>query len=145
MVSLLGRGRGCRLEMLTCKRNPYTHVSITRKVNYCIYSKHSDRQTWANSVDPDQTPHFAASDQGLHCNSANSFEYINMLWLDLWILLLTPACAQQAKQRRSTLNRRCFNVMCPLGWGGGGGCAQLSTTIKVRVNIELGNWWFGLG
>ena len=26
-----------------------------------------DGQTWANSVDPDQTPQNAASDQGLHC------------------------------------------------------------------------------
>ena len=30
----------------------------------CIYPKYSDRQIWANSVDPDQTPHNAASDQG---------------------------------------------------------------------------------
>ena len=33
----------------------------------CIYSKFLDRQSWANSVDPDQTPHKAASDLGLHC------------------------------------------------------------------------------
>ena len=31
------------------------------------YSTYSDRQTWTNSVDPDQTPQNAASDQGLHC------------------------------------------------------------------------------
>ena len=24
-------------------------------------------QAWANSVDPDQMPHFVASDHGLHC------------------------------------------------------------------------------
>ena len=34
---------------------------------YRIYSKYSDRQSGANSVDPDQTPHNAASDLGLHC------------------------------------------------------------------------------
>ena len=28
--------------------------------------KYWDRQAWANSVDPDQTPQNAASDQGLH-------------------------------------------------------------------------------
>ena len=28
-----------------------------------------DRQTWANSVDPDQTLQNATSDQGLHCLS----------------------------------------------------------------------------
>ena len=32
-----------------------------------IYPKYWDRQAWANSVDPDQTPHFAASDLCLHC------------------------------------------------------------------------------
>ena len=31
------------------------------------YSKYFDRQTWANSVDPDQTPQNAASDQDLRC------------------------------------------------------------------------------
>ena len=34
-----------------------------------VYSKYSDRQVRANSVDPDQTPQNAASDQGLHCLS----------------------------------------------------------------------------
>ena len=34
---------------------------------YHICSKYWDRQAWANSVDPDQTPQNAASDQGLHC------------------------------------------------------------------------------
>ena len=29
--------------------------------------KYWDRQAWTNSVDPDQTPQNAASDQGLHC------------------------------------------------------------------------------
>ena len=31
-----------------------------------IYSKYSDRQTWANGADPDHTPQNAASDLGLH-------------------------------------------------------------------------------
>ena len=35
--------------------------------SYGIYSKYSDRQVWANSVDPDQMLQNAASDQGLHC------------------------------------------------------------------------------
>ena len=26
-----------------------------------------DKQAWVNSVDPDQTPQYAASDQVLHC------------------------------------------------------------------------------
>ena len=34
---------------------------------YGINSQYSDRSTWANSVDSDQTPQIAASDQGLHC------------------------------------------------------------------------------
>ena len=32
---------------------------------YHIYLKYSDRQAWANSVDSDQTPQYAASDLGL--------------------------------------------------------------------------------
>ena len=31
---------------------------------YSSYSRYSDRQAWANIVDPDQTPQNAASDQG---------------------------------------------------------------------------------
>ena len=35
-------------------------------IEYSIYPKYSDRQAWANNVDPDQMPHSVASDQGLH-------------------------------------------------------------------------------
>ena len=34
---------------------------------YHIYPVYSDRQTCANSVETDQTPRSAASDQALHC------------------------------------------------------------------------------
>ena len=34
---------------------------------YRTYSTYSDKQAWANSVDPNQTPQNAASYQGLHC------------------------------------------------------------------------------
>ena len=34
---------------------------------YHIYQLYSDRQTWANSVDPDEMLQNAASHQGLHC------------------------------------------------------------------------------
>ena len=34
---------------------------------YRIYHMYSDRQAWANSVDPDEMPLKAASHQGLHC------------------------------------------------------------------------------
>ena len=40
------------------------------RINACYYRNYSkfwDRQAWPNSVDPDQTPQNAASDQGLHC------------------------------------------------------------------------------
>ena len=41
---------------------------VSKTVCKCfIYAKYSDRAVWANSVDPDQTPQNAASDQGLHC------------------------------------------------------------------------------
>ena len=34
---------------------------------YHIYRMYSDRQAWANSVDPDKMPQKMASHQGLHC------------------------------------------------------------------------------
>ena len=36
-------------------------------LDYHIDPKYWARHAWANSVDPDQTPQSAASDQGLHC------------------------------------------------------------------------------
>ena len=41
------------------------HAEIGKTV-YSNNPKYWDRQAWANSVDPDQMPHSAASDQGLH-------------------------------------------------------------------------------
>ena len=43
--------------------------------------KYWERNTFANSVDPDQMPQNAASDQGLHCLSyiQQYFRYINRL------------------------------------------------------------------
>ena len=35
--------------------------------DYRIYHIYSDRQAWANSLDPDETPQNAASHLGLHC------------------------------------------------------------------------------
>ena len=42
---------------------------ITQKTtpHYRIYHIYSDRQAWANSIDPDETPQNAASHLGLHC------------------------------------------------------------------------------
>ena len=34
---------------------------------YRIYHMYSDRQAWANSLDPEETPQNAASRLGLHC------------------------------------------------------------------------------
>ena len=39
-----------------------------RVLNYRIYHMYSDRQAWANSIDPDETPQNAASYLGLHCS-----------------------------------------------------------------------------
>ena len=41
--------------------------TISLLYEYRIYRTYSDRQAWANSVDPDETPLKAASHQGLHC------------------------------------------------------------------------------
>ena len=45
---------------------PKTHFLMAQLVPY-YYPKYSDRQTYTNSVDPDQMPPNAASDLGLHC------------------------------------------------------------------------------
>ena len=37
------------------------------KTDQPIYPKYSDKQSWANRVDPGQTPQNAASNQGLRC------------------------------------------------------------------------------
>ena len=46
----------------------YSAISVkpNDKPDYRNNPKYWDRQTWANSVDPDQTLQTAASDQGLH-------------------------------------------------------------------------------
>ena len=37
------------------------------RAQYRIYHMYSDRQAWANNLDPDETPQNAASHLGLHC------------------------------------------------------------------------------
>ena len=47
----------------------YKHIfgpALTNLTHLCLAS-HSIKRTMANSVDPDQTPQNAASDQGIHC------------------------------------------------------------------------------
>ena len=46
--------------------NPDNHWNIAVETLYRSYPKYFDRQAWANSVDPDQTPHNMVSDKGLH-------------------------------------------------------------------------------
>ena len=45
----------------------YMYNSAGCRLIYHIYPKYSQRQVWANSVDPDQMPQNVASDLGLHC------------------------------------------------------------------------------
>ena len=40
---------------------------ILQIVFHSIYPDCSDKLAWANSVEPNRTPHNAASDQVLHC------------------------------------------------------------------------------
>ena len=53
--------RGPTLENLQHMCSPKLLV-----FTYYIYLKYTNRQVWASSVDPDQTPLNVASDQGLH-------------------------------------------------------------------------------
>ena len=48
--------------------------------------KYWNRQAWANSVDPDQMPHSAASDLGLHCLPLiqETFKHINRSKMDIF-------------------------------------------------------------
>ena len=41
---------------------------LGKLVVYPIYPRYWNRQAQANCVDPDQMPHFAASDLGWHCS-----------------------------------------------------------------------------
>ena len=45
---------------------------------------YSDRQVWANSIDPDQMLQNAASDQGLHCLSLIQ-QFLNTLTGNLFV------------------------------------------------------------
>ena len=45
----------------------YSNKEDFYKTVYRIYPKYSDRNVFANNVDPDQTPQNAVSDLGLHC------------------------------------------------------------------------------
>ena len=86
-----------------------------------------------NGVDPYQTPQNAASDQGLHC-------LLLVAVSDLLIRSAIPAGKQHqndvvsTSMRRdhvaSTLIRRHYNVMCPLGWA----CSNSRTSIARCSN-----------
>ena len=43
------------------------HQVYLKHILYRIYHMYSDRQGWANSIDPDETPQNTASHLGLHC------------------------------------------------------------------------------
>ena len=63
------------------------------KISIVIYRhnpKYCDIQASANSVDPDQTPQKAASDQGLNCLplTQHYFRYINMQYNRLCFQIL---------------------------------------------------------
>ena len=59
--------------------------------------RHTDRQAWSNSVEPDQTPHYAASDQGLHC-------------LPLIHCLTQQQSVNGLVQRRTSMKSKCPNI-----------------------------------
>ena len=40
---------------------------ITLSGDIVVYRMYADRQAWANSIDPDETPQNAASHLGLYC------------------------------------------------------------------------------
>ena len=59
------------------QRNLYTHVVYLFGYKAGSKSINSDRRNthlyYANSVDPDQVPYFAAFDMGLHCLPTSHF------------------------------------------------------------------------
>ena len=70
-------GKTSRLLCTTSGRSKMTSKGSTIRSNCRTYSMYSVRQSCANSVDPDQTPQNAASDQGLHCcHSSSNFKHI---------------------------------------------------------------------
>ena len=67
----------------------YTTVLLILKMCNIVYRNNPgywDRQAFANSVDPDQTPQYAASDQGLHCLPyiQQYFKHIKRYRMDYW-------------------------------------------------------------
>ena len=69
-------------NLLTLKLN-LNALTVLKASNkgpyYCIYPKNGDRQTWVNSIAPDQMLQKVTSDQGPHCLSLiqQFFKHIN--------------------------------------------------------------------
>ena len=61
-----GKPLRCSSSYGSCGSLEYLDVK-TPCHSYQYNPKYWDRKAFANSVDPDRTPRFAASDQGLHC------------------------------------------------------------------------------
>ena len=63
-------------KMHVNKRLYSEQLMFTLCGEYCIYLKHSDRHSWTNSVDPDQTAPSGAVWSDLHClpSSHNNLE-----------------------------------------------------------------------
>ena len=48
-------------------------------VPFCSILRRNSLLSYANSVDPDQTPRLAASDQGMHCLQIPSYGALEMI------------------------------------------------------------------
>ena len=54
--------------MFFCEKSHYVETLVViLKQQYRIYHIYSDRQAWANGIDPDEMLQNAASHLGLHC------------------------------------------------------------------------------
>ena len=54
---------------MSCLAREGLKAHVVQNKAYSIIHMYSDRQAWANSVDPDEMLQNAASHQGLHCLS----------------------------------------------------------------------------
>ena len=113
-VSLLCLSKKLNRSILThCRLNRLSHtiywkssVSILGTAGYEVYIFLKKKaKLFANSGDPDQTPHSAASDLGLHCLPVTLLRVSRLQWLNIWWWHLKNClmCVKQCDQMLCSL------------------------------------------
>ena len=78
----------CRWNRLSHTLYWKSQISILGTSGYEIYSKRKKAKLFANSGDPDQMPHSAVCDLGLHCLPITFLQVSRLQWINITFLKL---------------------------------------------------------